>query len=66
MRTSKNLPNIFCAGLDIMEMYRAKPDRARQFWTALQEFWIKLYGSNKVYIAAINVKSLLALFIKLF
>lgn len=51
---TSNCPNIFSAGLDIMEMYQIKPDRGRQFWTALQEVWIKLYGSNKVYIAAIN------------
>lgn len=52
---TSNVSNIFSAGLDIMEMYNPKPDRLRQFWSALQEFWIKLYGSNKVYIAAINV-----------
>lgn len=51
---TSNMPNIFSAGLDIMEMYNPKPDRLRQFWSALQEFWIKLYGSNKIYIAAIN------------
>ena len=53
---TSNVKNIFSAGLDIMEMYDNKPDRIRQFWSALQEFWIKLYGSNKIYIAAINVK----------
>lgn len=52
---TSNLPNIFSAGLDILEMYQIKQDRGSQFWTALQETWIKLYGSNKVYIAAINV-----------
>lgn len=51
---TSNMPNIFSAGLDILEMYNPKPDRLRQFWLALQEFWIKLYGSNKIYIAAIN------------
>jgi len=51
---TSNVKNIFSAGLDIMEMYDNKPDRIRQFWSALQEFWIKLYGSNKIYIAAIN------------
>lgn len=51
---TSNFPNIFSAGLDIMEMYECKPDRGRQFWSALQEMWIKLYGSNKIYIAAIN------------
>jgi 3,2-trans-enoyl-CoA isomerase len=52
---TSNIPNIFSAGLDILEMYQPKPDRIRQFWSALQDFWIRLYGSNKVYIAAINV-----------
>jgi 3,2-trans-enoyl-CoA isomerase len=53
---TSNLPNIFSGGLDITEMYQCKPDRVRQFWVALQDFWLKLYGSNKIYIAAINVK----------
>lgn len=52
---TSNLSNIFSAGLDIMEMYQCKRERCSQFWTALQEMWIKLYGSNKIYIAAINV-----------
>jgi len=51
---TSNFPNIFSAGLDILEMYDNKPERVRQFWSALQDFWLKLYGSNKVYIAAIN------------
>ncbi|RMZ93199.1 enoyl- delta isomerase mitochondrial [Brachionus plicatilis] len=51
---TSSIPNIFSAGLDIMEMYQIKQDRGSQFWTALQETWIKLYGSNKIYIAAIN------------
>ena len=54
---TSNLTNIFSAGLDILEMHEMKPDRGRQFWSALQDFWIKLYGSNKVYIAAINVST---------
>lgn len=51
---TSNFPNIFSAGLDILEMYDSKPDRVRQFWSALQDFWMKLYGSSKIYIAAIN------------
>ena len=38
-----------------MEMYKCKEERLRLFWHNLQDFWIKLYGSNKTYIAAINV-----------
>ncbi len=52
---TSHIPNIFSAGLDIMEMYKIKTDRGRQFWSTLQDFWLKLYGSNKIYIAAINV-----------
>jgi len=52
---TSNVANIFSGGLDILEMYESKPDRIRQFWSALQDFWIKLYGSSKIYIAAINV-----------
>ncbi|CAF0705138.1 unnamed protein product [Brachionus calyciflorus] len=51
---TSHLPNIFSAGLDILEMYQIKQERGTQFWTALQETWIKLYGSNKIFIAAIN------------
>jgi Delta3-Delta2-enoyl-CoA isomerase len=51
---TSDLNNIFSAGLDIMEMYQGKPERLRHFWWALQEFWIKLYGSSMIYIACIN------------
>lgn len=51
---TSNCPNIFSAGLDIMEMYNSQPERIRQFWSVLQDFWMKLYGSSKIYIAAIN------------
>jgi hypothetical protein len=51
---TSQIANIFSAGLDILEMYQIKADRGRQFWSTLQEFWIKLYGSSKIYIAAIN------------
>lgn len=51
---TSQIPNIFSAGLDILEMYQIKADRGKQFWNTLQDFWLKLYGSNKIYIAAIN------------
>lgn len=51
---TSNCPNIFSAGLDILEMYNSQPERIRQFWSALQDFWMKLYGSSKIFIAAIN------------
>ncbi|KAM8724012.1 enoyl-CoA delta isomerase 1, mitochondrial [Acanthopagrus schlegelii] len=50
-------PRVFSAGLDIMEMYQKSPERCAEFWRAVQEMWLKLYGSNMVVIAAINGSS---------
>ncbi|XP_031421742.1 enoyl-CoA delta isomerase 1, mitochondrial [Clupea harengus] len=50
-------PKVFSAGLDIMEMYGKSPEHASVFWKAVQEMWLKLYGSNMVTIAAINGSS---------
>jgi len=47
-------PTVFSAGLDIMEMYKPKPERVKQFWTTLQSSWLKLYGSSFPTVAAIN------------
>ena len=55
---TSDVRNIFSAGLDIRELYQPKPDRLHQFWDALHDFWLKLYGSNKIFIAAINVSQL--------
>lgn len=49
------MPKIFSAGLDIMEMYQPDEARLREFWRALQEVFIKLYGSNMITFAAIGV-----------
>lgn len=46
---------MFSAGLDIMEMYKPDMKRVETFWTTLQEVWIKLFGSNFITAAAINV-----------
>ncbi|KAJ8373139.1 hypothetical protein AAFF_G00271030 [Aldrovandia affinis] len=51
------LPKIFCAGLDIMEMYGKSPERYGELWKAVQEMWLKICGSNMVTIAAINGNS---------
>lgn len=51
--TSSN-KTIFSAGLDIMEMYKPKPERVRQFWSTLQDVWMQLYGSSFPTVAAIN------------
>lgn len=52
---TSNLSNVYSAGLDIMEMYECKRERCARFWATFQDFFIKLYGSSKVFIAAINV-----------
>ncbi|XP_045214895.1 enoyl-CoA delta isomerase 1, mitochondrial-like [Mercenaria mercenaria] len=51
--TSSN-NKIFCAGLDIMEMYNPQRDRLTEFWRMLQNVWINLYNSRLITIAAIN------------
>lgn len=45
---------VFCAGLDIMEMYQPQEARLREFWKTLQEVWMKLYGARHATVAAIN------------
>ncbi|XP_037545334.1 enoyl-CoA delta isomerase 1, mitochondrial [Nematolebias whitei] len=50
-------PKVFSAGLDILEMYGKSPERCGEFWKAVQEMWLKLYGSDMVTIAAINGSS---------
>ncbi|KDR09023.1 enoyl-CoA delta isomerase 1, mitochondrial-like [Zootermopsis nevadensis] len=47
-------PTVFSAGLDILEMYKPKQDRAVAFWTTLQDVWLKLFGSSYPTVAAIN------------
>ena len=47
---------MYSAGLDITSLYQSKPEAAVVFWKALQDYWISLYGSSKIYIAAINVR----------
>lgn len=57
-----SLPKIFSAGLEITEMYQPDEARLREFWRTLQEFWIKLYGSQMITIAAITVSDYCLLF----
>lgn len=51
---ASNIDNVMSAGVDINELYPFDADRCALFWRAIQDFWIKLYGSKKIYIAAIN------------
>ncbi|XP_032816783.1 enoyl-CoA delta isomerase 1, mitochondrial [Petromyzon marinus] len=50
-------PHIFSAGLDVSEMMGKPTEHYREFWRAVQEMWLKLYGSSLVTIAAINGSS---------
>ncbi|KAM4026175.1 enoyl-CoA delta isomerase 1, mitochondrial [Anomaloglossus baeobatrachus] len=50
-------PKVFSAGLDITEMCGKSAEHYAAFWRAVQEMWLKLYGSNMVTIAAINGSS---------
>lgn len=54
MILSSSSNSVFSAGLDIMEMYKPKQDRMKQFWSTLQDVWFKLYGSPFPTVAVIN------------
>lgn len=45
---------MFCAGLDIREMYKTTRERHHRFWTSLQRLFMNLYMSRLVTIALIN------------
>lgn len=45
---------MFSAGLDINEFYKQDVARMKQFWTTLQDVWLKLFGSSYPTAAAIN------------
>ena len=53
---TSSLPTVFSAGLDIMEMYKPDMKRCTEFWHALQELWLTLYGISVPTVAAINVR----------
>ena len=52
---TSTLPTVFSAGLDIMEMYKPDLKRCTDFWHALQDLWLTLYGLGIPTAAAINV-----------
>ncbi|NXR14394.1 ECI1 isomerase, partial [Semnornis frantzii] len=54
---TSNVPKIFSSGLDITEMYGKSTEHYAEFWRAVQEMWLRVYGSNMVTIAAINGSS---------
>ncbi|XP_063827816.1 enoyl-CoA delta isomerase 1, mitochondrial-like [Ostrinia nubilalis] len=47
-------PTVFSAGLDITEMYNPEEQRMTAFWSTLQDFWLKLFGSPYPTAAAIS------------
>lgn len=51
---SQAIPRVFSSGLDITEMCGKSTEHYAEFWRAVQEMWIRLYGSNLVTVAAIN------------
>lgn len=51
------IPRVFSSGLDITEMCGKSTEHYAEFWRAVQEMWIRLYGSNLVTVAAINGSS---------
>ncbi|KAM9210520.1 enoyl-CoA delta isomerase 1, mitochondrial isoform 2-T2 [Dugong dugon] len=53
--TAEN-PGIFLAGLDLVELCGQNPAHYAEYWEAVQELWLRLYQSNKVLVAAINVQ----------
>ncbi|GFV74666.1 enoyl-CoA delta isomerase 1, mitochondrial [Trichonephila clavipes] len=47
-------PKVFCAGLDIAELYNPSEEKLKRFWKASQTFWKTLYSTPLITIAAIN------------
>ena len=54
-------PKVFCAGLDIMELYKAEEGRLTDFWRTFQDVFIKLYGTRIPVVAAIEVPTFICL-----
>ena len=52
MLTSGN--KVFCAGLDITEMYQPSQERLETFWGSLQDLWLASYGCKLPMTAAIT------------
>lgn len=54
---TSSLPNVFSAGLDIMEMYDRTESHLTEFWHTLQDTWLTLYDLGIPTAAAINGSS---------
>ncbi|KGL78146.1 hypothetical protein N309_10814, partial [Tinamus guttatus] len=53
------IPKVFSSGLDITDMCGKSTEHYVEFWRAVQQMWLRLYGSNMVTIAAINARGCL-------
>ncbi|EDO30022.1 predicted protein [Nematostella vectensis] len=49
-----DLPNIFCAGLDLKEVLALRKSKLVTFRKTFQDMWSRLYGSRLVTMAAIK------------
>ena len=50
---TSSMPSVFCAGLEITEMYQPDRSRLESFWGSLQDLWINLYSCKLPTAAAI-------------
>lgn len=55
---SSDITKVFSAGIDLMELYDPDPHRVEDLWIHVQKLWFHLYGSKKIYIAALNGHSM--------
>jgi len=55
---TSTMPTIFCAGLEITEMYQPDMARLREFWYTVQGVFLKLYGCQVPTVACMNGHSL--------
>jgi 3,2-trans-enoyl-CoA isomerase len=55
---TSTMPTIFCAGLEITEMYQPDQARLREFWYTVQGVFLKLYGCKVPTVACMNGHSL--------
>ena len=51
---AQNIPLIFSAGFDVKELYQPNPERFKEFYNAVQNVWLSLYGAKIPTIALIN------------
>ena len=49
-----DVKNIFCAGLDIRQLYQKETEEMVDFWHLLQDSWYTMYTLNQPMIAAVN------------